>query len=113
MYEIWSCVTFHHSLNRFSQPNDICLYKNHNIFQTTRFNCRSLKTKKNDLNPSKKLFSMFEILFFLWYYFEIVGFLSLTLLYLFSLLKCHGDIELNPGPRKSKNNSLSVSLESQ
>ena len=30
------------------------------------------------------------------------------MLYLFICLKCHGDIELNPGPRKFKNSSLSV-----
>ena len=32
----------------------------------------------------------------------------LTLLYIIILLKSHGDIELNPGPRKLKTNSLSV-----
>ena len=72
------------------------------------FNCSNLKTKKNNINPYKNLFTIFEVVFFLWHYFEIVGFLSLTLLYLFSLLKCHEDIELNPGPRKFKNSSLSV-----
>ena len=25
MYEMWSCVTFYHSLNRFPQPNDNCI----------------------------------------------------------------------------------------
>ena len=25
MYEIWSCVTFCHLLNRFLQPNDNCI----------------------------------------------------------------------------------------
>ena len=29
-------------------------------------------------------------------------------LYIFSFLLCNGDIELNPGPRKSKQNSLSI-----
>ena len=31
-----------------------------------------------------------------------------TLLYIFALLQCHGDIELNPGPKKLRNRSLSV-----
>ena len=32
----------------------------------------------------------------------------LTLLYIFSFSLCNGDIEPNPGPRKSKLNSLSI-----
>ena len=32
----------------------------------------------------------------------------LTLLYNFSFFLCNGDIEPNPGPRKSKQNSLSI-----
>ena len=32
----------------------------------------------------------------------------LTLLYIFSFLLCNGDIEPNPGPRKFKQNSLSI-----
>ena len=32
----------------------------------------------------------------------------ITLLYIFVLLLCHGDIEPNPGPKKLKKNSLSV-----
>ena len=51
---------------------------------------------------------MFEVVFYMWHYFENVCFSLLTLLYLFICLKCHGDIELNPGPRKFKNSSLSV-----
>ena len=73
------------------------------------FNCKSLKiSRHNDYNPTKNLFTMFQIVFYMWHYFENVCFSLLTLLYLFICLKCHGDIELNPGPRKFKNSSLSV-----
>ena len=73
------------------------------------FNCRTLKTTKVFANnPTKILFTLFEALFFLWHYFEKVCFSLLTLLHIFILLKCHGDIELNPGPRKLKSSSLSV-----
>ena len=73
------------------------------------FNFRTLKTIKVFANnPTKILFTLFEALFFLWHYFEKVCFSLLTLLYIFILLKCHGDIELNPGPRKLKSSSLSV-----
>ena len=74
------------------------------------FHCGSLKTKHLANNSSKKLFTLLEVLFFLWHSFESICFSLLTLLYLFILLKCHGDIELNPGPRKLKTNSLSLSL---
>ena len=73
------------------------------------FNCRTLKTTKVFANnPTKILFTLFEALFFLWHYFEKVCFSLLTLLYIFIHLKCRGDIELNPGPRKLKSSSLSV-----
>ena len=32
----------------------------------------------------------------------------ITLLRIFALLLCHGDIEINPGPKKLKKNSLFV-----
>ena len=32
----------------------------------------------------------------------------ITLIFIFALLLCHGDIEINPGPKKLKKNSLSV-----
>ena len=72
------------------------------------FNCRRLKST-NDLvnNPRKNLFTLFEVLFVLLHYSECF-FSLLTLLYLFTFLKCHGDIEINPGPRKLKTSSLSV-----
>ena len=72
------------------------------------FNCRRLKST-NDVvnNPRKNLFILFEVLFVLLHYSECF-FSLLTLLYLFTFLKCHGDIEINPGPRKLKTSSLSV-----
>ena len=72
------------------------------------FNCRRLKST-NDLvnNPRKNLFTLFEVLFVLLHYSECF-FSLLTLLYLFTFLKCHRDIEINPGPRKLKTSSLSV-----
>ena len=73
------------------------------------FNCRKLGTTKDfSKNSTKVLFIMFEVLFFLWHCFENVCLSLLTLLYIFIFLKCHGDIELNPGPRKLKTSSLSV-----
>ena len=43
------------------------------------------------------------------HYFESTYIVLFTLLYLFALLQCHGDIELNPGPKKLLNNkSLSI-----
>ena len=78
------------------------------------FNCRKLKTIKDPANNSTKfLFTMFEVLFFHWHYFEKVCLSLLTLLYIFILLKSHGDIELNPGPPKLNTNSVNMSLESQ
>ena len=57
----------------------------------------------------KNLGFLFESLFFCFYYFENTFLFLLTLLYVFVLLQCHGDIELNPGPKKkSKDNTLSV-----
>ena len=66
------------------------------------FNCWCLKTTKDLVNnPSKILFILSELLFVLLHYSECF-FSLLTLLYLFTFLKCHGDIEINPGPRKLK-----------
>ena len=48
---------------------------------------------------------MFETLFLFYHYVEGV---FITLLFIFALLLCHGDIEINPGPKKLKKNSLSV-----
>ena len=43
-----------------------------------------------------------------WHYFESPFIFLLTLAYIFLLLQCHGDIELNPGPQKVKTKSLFV-----
>ena len=47
---------------------------------------------------------MFETLLLFFHYVE--G-LYITLLFIFALLLCHGDIKINPGPKKVKKNSLS------
>ena len=48
---------------------------------------------------------MFETLLLFYNYVEGV---HITLLFIFALLLCHGDIEINPGPKKFKKNSLFV-----
>ena len=73
------------------------------------FNCRFvLKSKSCMCNMSRNLGFLFESLFLCFRYFENTLFSILTLLYVFVFLRCHGDIELNPGPRKSKENARSV-----
>ena len=52
--------------------------------------------------------SLIEILLLLYHYFESAYIFLFTLLYLFVVLQCHGDIELNPGPKNLKNKLLSV-----
>ena len=51
---------------------------------------------------------MLEIVLLCYHYFESAYILLLTFVYIFSFLYCHGHIELNPGPRKSKENTLSI-----
>ena len=73
------------------------------------FNCPSLVISKSNIcNISKNLCSIFECLFLCYHCFENFLFFLLTFLYMFFLLRYHGDIELNPGPRKLKENTLSV-----
>ena len=73
------------------------------------FNCRSLELpKKNMCNKIKILVTMIECLLLCYHYLESAFFSLLTMLYIFLLLRSHGDIEINPGPRKSKENNLSV-----
>ena len=73
------------------------------------FNCRSLEMHKNFIcNKFKVLVTILECLFLCYHYLESFFFSLLTILYMFLLLRSHGDIELNPGPRKSKENNLSV-----
>ena len=54
------------------------------------------------------LISMFETLLLFYHYIEEVYITIITLLIIFVLLLCHGNIEINPGPKKLKTNSLSV-----
>ena len=49
-----------------------------------------------------------ESLLLLCHYFESAYIFLFTLLYLFVLLQCHGDIELNPGPKTLKTKLFSV-----
>ena len=51
---------------------------------------------------------MFETLLLFYHYVELVYITIITLLFIFALFLCHGDIEINPGPKKLKTNSLSV-----
>ena len=54
------------------------------------------------------LISMFETLLLFYHYVEGVYIAIITLIFIFALLLCHGDIEINPGPKKLKKYSLSV-----
>ena len=54
------------------------------------------------------LISMFESLLLFYHYVEGVYITITALRFIFALLLCHGDIEINPGPKKLKKNSLSV-----
>ena len=74
-----------------------------------KFNCHLvLKSKTRVCSMKKNLGFLLESLFLSFHYFE-NAFLSLLILwYVFHFLLCHGDIELNPGPKKSKDNALSV-----
>ena len=73
------------------------------------FNCRSLEMHKNFIcNKFKVLVTTLECLFLFHHYLESFFLSLLTILYMFLLLRSHGDIKLNPGPRKSNDNNLSV-----
>ena len=64
------------------------------------FNCRILVVSKNCENHLvNKFISLTESLLLLYHYFESAYIFLFWLLYLFALLQCHGDIELNPGPK--------------
>ena len=66
------------------------------------FNCRSSAMSCHVCNLTKNFASMFEVLLLCWHYFESAFIFLLTLVYMFIILQYHGDIELNPGPRKLK-----------
>ena len=53
------------------------------------------------------LISMFETLLLFYHYVEGVYITIITLLFICAVLLCHGDIEINPGPKKLNKNSLS------
>ena len=73
------------------------------------FSCRSLEMHKNfTCNKFKVLVTILECLFLCYHYLESFFFSLLTILHMFSLLRSHRVIELNPGPRKSNDNNLSV-----
>ena len=67
------------------------------------FNCRISGTSTNNrYNLIRKFVSMFENLLLFYHYLEGVYITVITLLYIFVLLLCHGDIEPNPGSKKLK-----------
>ena len=73
------------------------------------FNCRILVISKNCENYLvNKFISLIESLLLLYHYFESAYIFLFTLLYLFVILQCHGDIELKPGPKNLKNKLFSV-----
>ena len=73
------------------------------------FNCRCLVISKSSISRLTKNFcSLFESLFLCFGYFKSTLLFLLTFLHIFVLLRRHGDIELNPGPGKSKGNTVSV-----
>ena len=64
--------------------------------------------KNKRCNIIMNLISMFETLLFFFHYVEGVCIIIITLLFIFALLLCHRDIEINPGPKKLKKKSLFV-----
>ena len=73
------------------------------------FNCRMSVVSTNcECKLIRNFITMLEILLLCYYYLESNYMSFLTLLYMFILLQCHGDIEKNPGPRKLKKKSLSL-----
>ena len=71
------------------------------------FNCCFVGLSKA-CNLSKNVTNVFEMVLLFYNYFETAYIFLLAFLYIFSFLNCHGDIELNPGPRKLKENNLSI-----
>ena len=72
-------------------------------------NCRiSGASTYNRYNLIGKFASMLENLLLFYHYLVGVYITVITLLYIFVLLLCRGDIESNPGPKKLKKSYLSV-----
>ena len=73
------------------------------------FNSQISGTSTNNrYNIIRNFVSMLENLLLFYHYLEGAYITIITLLYIFVLLLCHGDIEPNPGPKKLKKNYLSV-----
>ena len=73
------------------------------------FNCHCLVISKSVTRRLTRNFgSLFESLFLCFDYLKSTLLFLLKFLYIFVLLQHHRDIELNPGPRKSKGNTVSV-----
>ena len=73
------------------------------------FNYRILVMSKNCENYlGNKFISLIESLLLSYHYFESAFIFLSTLLYLFVLLQCHGDIEPNPGLKNLKTKLISV-----
>ena len=73
------------------------------------FNSRiSVMSKNCESHLVNNFTSLTESSLLFYHYFESAYISLFTLLYIFALLQCHGDIELNPGPKKLRNKSLSV-----
>ena len=73
------------------------------------FNCRiSRTTTNNRYNLIRKIVSTLENLLLFYHYLKGVYTTVITLLYIFVLFLCHGDIEPNPGPKKLLKYSISV-----
>ena len=72
------------------------------------FNCRYVVISKGCTGKiSENLVSLLKNIFCFYHWFESYTLLA-TFLYIFMLLRCHGDIELNPGPKNLKEKNLSV-----
>ena len=77
------------------------------------FNCRiSVVFTNCECKLSRNFITMLEILLLCYYYLESTYMSFLTFLYMFMISQCHGDIGKNPGPKKLKKITLSMSLES-
>ena len=77
------------------------------------FNCRSsVMSKSCWCNLTSNFISTFENLLLFYHYQESTYIFLITLLNILVLLQCHGDIELNPGQKKTKEKfTLSLPLE--
>ena len=62
-------------------------------------NCSYVGVSKT-CNLSKNVTTVLEIVLLCYNYFDSAHIFLLTFVYISSFLHCHGDIELNPGPRK-------------